>query len=64
MENAAAVTAVVQPIETKVSMTQTGGGMGYIREGYAFSPMFTLGYKKKVTDKEVYATWLRLEKTN
>ena len=37
---------------------------GYIREGYAFSPMFTLGYKKKVSDKEVFATWLNLEKAN
>lgn len=64
LEDALAVSAVVQPIETKVSMTQTGGGTGYIREGYAFSPMFTLGYKKKITDKEVYATWLNLEKAN
>ena len=37
---------------------------GYIREGYAFSPMFTLGYKKTIKNKEVFATWLNLEKAN
>ncbi|MDY2884110.1 MAG: hypothetical protein SOT84_00290, partial [Bariatricus sp.] len=64
LADAKAVAAVVPAIETKVSMTQTGGAEGYIREGYAFSPMFTLGYKKKVSDKEVFATWLNLEKAN
>lgn len=37
---------------------------GYIEEGYAFSPMFKLGYKKQIKDKEVFATWLNLEKAN
>ena len=64
LQGADAVSAVIPAIETKVSMTQTGGGEGYIREGYAFSPMFTLGYKKKISDKEVYATWLNLEKAD
>lgn len=64
LANAEAVSAVIPAIETKVSMTQTGGAEGYVREGYAFSPMFTLGYKKKVSDKEVFATWLNLEKAN
>ena len=60
-----AVSAVIPQIETKVSMTSSDAAAeGYIREGYAFSPMFTLGYKKKVLDKEVFATWLRLEKAN
>ena len=64
LENAEAVSAVIPAIETKVSMTQSGGGEGYIREGYAFSPMFTLGFKKKISEKEVYATWLNLEKAD
>ncbi|MBP3468776.1 MAG: hypothetical protein J6K26_04590, partial [Lachnospiraceae bacterium] len=60
-----AVSAVIPPIETKVSMTASDNtAEGYIREGYAFSPMFTLGYKKKISDKEVFATWLNLEKAN
>jgi hypothetical protein len=26
--------------------------------------MFKLGYKKQIKDKEVFATWLNLEKAN
>ena len=37
---------------------------GYVKEGYAFSPMFTLGYRKTISDKEVFATWLNLAKAN
>lgn len=64
MEDAKEVSAVIPAIETKVSMRASEGAAGYIREGYAFSPMFTLGYKKKVSDKEVFETWLRLEKAD
>ena len=62
--NARAVSAVIPAIDTKVSMEASEGAEGYVREGYAFSPMFTLGYKKKVSDKEVFTTWLKLEKAN
>ena len=59
------VSAVIPAIETKVSLAaEDEGAEGYIREGYAFSPMFTLGYKKAMADKEVFATWLNLEKAN
>ena len=81
---AAAVSAVIPAIGTKVSLTVTDpekkgsetaakektetdaahSAEGYIREGYAFSPMFTLGYKTKISDKEVFATWLSLEKAD
>ncbi len=64
LEKAQRVSAVIPAIETKVSMTQSGGAEGYVREGYAFSPMFTLGYKKGIADKEVFATWLNLEKAD
>ena len=36
----------------------------YIREGYAFSPMYTLGMNKKITEGEVVTTWLNLAKAN
>ena len=52
------------PIETKVSLTASAEAEGYIEEGYAFSPMFKIGYKKTISDKEVFATWLNLEKAN
>lgn len=64
-EGAAEVSAVIPPIETKVSMKASNGeAVGYVKEGYAFSPMFTLGYTKNLKDKEEFATWLRLEKAN
>ncbi len=64
LADAEEVSAVIPAIETKVSMSARGGAEGYVREGYAFSPMFTLGYKKQVSEKEVFATWLKLEKAN
>ncbi len=64
LENAEAVSAVIPAVETKVSLRAAEGAEGYIREGYAFSPMFTLGYRKQVSDKEVFETWLKLEKAN
>ena len=41
-----------------------GGALGYVSEGYAFSPMFTLGYEIKVCDKEDVVTWLKLERAD
>ena len=64
VEGATAVSAVVPAIQTKVSLTPSAEATGYIEEGYAFSPMFKLGYKKRISDKEVFATWLNLEKAN
>ena len=64
LDGATAVSAVVPAIQTKVSMTASDKALGYIEEGYAFSPMFKLGYKKTISDKEVFATWLNLEKAN
>lgn len=59
------VSAVIPEIQTKVSMTSDGeNAVGYIKEGYAFSPMFTLGYTSKLKNKEVFTTWLNLEKAN
>ena len=57
------VRAVIPQIETAVSMsTNAEGAVGYVKEGYAFSPMFTLGYNSKIKDKEVVATWLQAGK--
>ncbi len=63
--NADCVSCTLPPICTKVSMTCEGREKsGYFREGYAFSPMFTLGYTGKLREKEVFATWLSLEKAD
>ena len=65
LAGAEAVSAVIPAIETKVSMTSSDkDAVGYVKEGYAFSPMFTLGYTKTISDKEVFATWLNLAKAN
>lgn len=59
------VSCTLPPIDTLVSMTCEGRKKeGYFKEGYAFSPMFTLGYTGKLCDKEVFTTWLNLEKAN
>lgn len=65
LASATSVSAVIPEIETYVSLsTDKKEAVGYIKEGYAFSPMFTLGYTTKMKDKEVFATWLNLEKAN
>ena len=53
------------PIETLVSLTCEGRDKtGYVKEGYAFSPMFTLSYTGKLQQKEVFTTWLNLRKAD
>ena len=59
------VSAVIPPIETKVSLSAQGKDFtGYVKEGYAFSPMLTLGYTTTLKNKEVFATCLKVEKAN
>lgn len=59
------VCAVIPEIQTKVCVqTEDRDVEGYYKEGYAFSPMFTLGMKKLLKKGEVMRTWLSLEKEN
>lgn len=65
MPDAIQVRASVPQIETGVSMrTDRKEATGYVKEGYAFSPMFTLGYTAKLKEKEGLVSWLSLEKVN
>ncbi len=65
MAGAIEVIAVIPEVQTKVSITsEKQDVVGYMKEGYAFSPMFTLGYTTRMKDKEVFTTWLNLEKAN
>ena len=64
LEGADEVSALIPPIDTKVSMTCDNDATGYYKEGYAFSPMFTLGYTSTIKNKEVFSTWLKVEKAN
>lgn len=56
--------ALVPPIETRVTLAAAGEHTAYYKEGYAFSPMFTLGAKGEIGQGEEMVTWLRLEKAN
>ena len=59
------VSCKLPPIKTLVSMKCEGSEKeGYFKEGYAFSPMFTIGYTGKLHDKEVFSTWLSLERVD
>lgn len=59
------VSCTIPPIKTRVSMLANGRNkIGFVREGYAFSPMFTLGYERNLKDKEVFTTWLNLERAD
>jgi hypothetical protein len=59
---ALSVSASVGAIDTRVSMDAGDADEGYFREGYAFSPMFTLGLRKSLAEGEEFTTWLRLKK--
>ena len=64
LENPSEISATINAIKTKVSLKTNQEALGYIKEGYAFSPMFTLGIKKTLKDKEVLTTWLNLKRAN
>ena len=61
---AAAAAAVIPPIETRAVFAGSENATGYYKEGYAFSPMFTLGQKMQLKQGEEAVTWLKLEKAN
>ncbi len=64
VEAAREVHAVIGAIDTKVSLVPDGAATGTVKEGYAFSPMFTLGLSRKLKNQEVFASWLKLEKAS
>ena len=59
------VSCTLPPIKTKVGMLcDRNDAAGFVREGYAFSPMFTLGFEREMSEKEAMTTWLRLERAD
>ena len=57
--------AVLPQVDTRLSMrTQSMDADGYFREGFAFSPMYTLGIKKTFKGKGELRTWLKVEKAS
>ncbi len=64
MAHCETVSAVIPPIETKLVMEGEGEMHGFVREGYAFSPMFTLGLSKELSEQGGMKTWLSPQKAN
>ena len=60
----ARASALVPAVQTIVSVYAKDAVTAYFKEGYAFSPIFTLGLKKEICMGEEVTTWLKLEKAN
>ncbi len=59
------VEAIVPQVDTRLTMfTDVDDAEGYFREGFAFSPMYTLGIKKAVKGPGELRTWLKVEKAS
>jgi hypothetical protein len=55
--------ALVPQVDTRLTMrTDMDEATGYFREGFAFSPMYTIGVKKTLKEKGGLRTWLKVEK--
>jgi hypothetical protein len=65
VEKAVLVEATVPQVQTRLSLRPDGSdSVGYFREGFAFSPMFTLGIRKTVRGKGELRSWLKVEKAS
>jgi hypothetical protein len=59
------VEAVVPQVDTRLTMrSDADEARGYFREGFAFSPTYTLGIKKLSRGEGELRTWLKLEKAS
>jgi hypothetical protein len=55
--------ACIPQVDTRLTMrADTEQTTGYFREGFAFSPMYTLGTRKVIQGKGELRTWLKVEK--
>ena len=62
IENIESVEALILQVDTRLSMHTDDSAAGYFREGFAFSPMYTLGIKKTIKAKGELRTWLKVAK--
>jgi hypothetical protein len=57
--------AIVPHVDTRLSIKPDNSECrGYLREGFAFSPMYTLGIKKTLTKNAELRTWLKVERAS
>ena len=64
MEVVERVSALVPQVDTLLEMREAGQASGYYREGFSFSPMYTIGIKKTVKAKGELHTWLKVAKAS
>lgn len=65
VESIRRVEALIPQVDTRLSMrTDAASAAGYIREGFAFSPMFNFGIKTTIKGQGELRTWLKVEKAS
>jgi len=68
MENVQCVEATIPQVDARLSMrtdaSKDASAAGYFREGFSFSPMYTLGIRKTVKAKGELRTWLKVAKAS
>ncbi|MBI9050632.1 MAG: hypothetical protein JEZ00_14520 [Anaerolineaceae bacterium] len=64
LEGVKTVEAVIPQVHTQLQMRTDVQADGYFREGFAFSPMFTLGIKMNVNHEGELRTWLKVSRAN
>ena len=64
LENVHCAEAVIPQVDSALSMRTDESAVGYFREGFSFSPMYTLGIKKTVKAKGELRTWLKVAKAS
>ncbi|HEX7542144.1 MAG TPA: hypothetical protein VF352_08440, partial [Anaerolineales bacterium] len=64
LENVHSAEALIPQVDTHLSMRVEAPAAGYIREGFSFSPMYTLGIQKTVKAKGELRTWLKVAKAS
>ena len=64
MDDIALVEALVPQVDTRLTMRTHNQALGYFREGFAFSPMYTIGIKKGIKGQGELRTWLKIEKAS
>jgi hypothetical protein len=58
------VEALIPQVDTRLEMRPDGVAAGYYREGFSFSPMYTIGIKKTVKMNGELRTWLKVAKAS
>jgi len=64
VENVQCVEALILQVDTRLNMWTDVQADGYFCEGFAFSPMYTLGIKKTLKTKGELRTWLKVAKAS